>query len=107
MNPLILSEKEVDMGADLEQEVEEVVEQAEVRMRNRAGSFFLGMLVGAVVAGGVALLFAPQSGTYTRAAWKGRAEQARGKFQEGINNVRERVGRMRKSMQSGSESMSE
>jgi gas vesicle protein len=58
------------MGADLEQEVENVIEQAEVRMRNKAGAFFLGMLVGAVVAGGVALLFAPQSGRETRAALK-------------------------------------
>lgn len=95
------------MAADLEQEVENVAQQTEVKMSSRAGTFFLGMAIGAVVAGGVALLFAPQSGKDARAAWKGKAENARDKFQEGVHNVRERVGRMRKNMQSGIESMSE
>ena len=76
-------------------------------MRNKAGTFFLGMAIGAVVAGGVALLLAPQSGKDARATWKGKAETARDKLQEGVHNVRERVGRMRKNMQSGSESMSQ
>ena len=92
------------MGADLEQEVERAVEQAEMTARRgSAGSFFLGVLIGAVVGGGVALLFAPKTGNEAREILSGKATQAKEKLQEGVSKVKERVGRMRQNMPSSAE----
>jgi gas vesicle protein len=92
------------MGADLEQEVERAVEQAEMTARRgSAGSFFLGILIGAVVGGGVALLFAPKTGKEAREILGDKATQAKDKLQEGVGKVKERVGRMRQNMPSSTE----
>lgn len=91
------------MASDLEMELENVADQAAGMTRSKTGTFFLGVLIGAVVGGGVALLLAPNTGADARAAWGGKAMQARDKLQEGFGKVKETVGRMRTSTSSDSE----
>lgn len=95
----MVADFEQEMGQAIEEGVEQGVQQVEMTRRRAAGSFFLGMLIGAFIGGAAALLFAPRAGRETRAIWKGKAEEAQEKLQEGISKVKERASRMRQKMQ--------
>jgi gas vesicle protein len=55
---------------------------------NETGSFFTGVIVGAVVGVALGLLFAPQSGKETRELVKTKAVQAKEKASELIGKMK-------------------
>jgi gas vesicle protein len=71
------------------------------------GTFFLGMLAGAVVAGVAVLLLAPRPGRETRAMLRDKAMETRKMLQDRMGDVSEKLGRVRPSAQSRSESGAE
>ena len=56
------------------------------------GSLGIGLLVGAVVGGAVALLFAPKSGKETRALIKEKVSNIKDKVGDKVNTMRHNVG---------------
>ena len=63
---------------------------------NRAGAFGLGILAGALVGAGVALLFAPDSGEATRERIATRARRFGVRADEGWNDLRDELRRLRR-----------
>lgn len=63
---------------------------------NRAGAFGLGVLAGALVGAGVALLFAPESGEETRERIATRARDFGVRADEGWNDLRDELRRLRR-----------
>jgi len=61
----------------------------EMNEQSTGRGFLLGIIVGAVVGGAVALLFAPKSGMETRALIKEKAEEATEKVKETADKARE------------------
>ena len=56
------------------------------------GSFGLGLLMGAIVGGAIALLYAPRSGKDTRAMIAGKISNAAQSVGETVGSVRHAVG---------------
>ena len=56
---------------------------------NGFGAFMVGLVIGALTGGVVALLFAPQSGEKTRILIKDRSIELRDKAQEAVKSVRD------------------
>ncbi len=65
--------------------------------------FFIGMGVGAVVGGVVALLFAPRSGRDTREMIRGKAVETQQMIQSQINNIKEKAVAVGQSLRSSPE----
>ncbi|MBI4543358.1 MAG: YtxH domain-containing protein [Gemmatimonadetes bacterium] len=71
-------------------------DRSEGRMSQAEGeggirSFVAGLLIGALVGAGVALLFAPQSGADTRRVIRRRAKQLAGEAQDRYEDLTDRV----------------
>lgn len=59
--------------------------------RFKFGSFIKGILIGGVIAAGVALFTAPRSGSETRQILREKGEHLREQAMETLGNTRERV----------------
>ena len=59
---------------------------------NQWGSFAIGLLVGAVIGGGVALLYAPKSGQETRELIRDKSGDIYEVVKKKVGNVRQTVG---------------
>lgn len=57
--------------------------------RDSSNGFFTGLLIGAVIGGAVALLYAPQSGTETRRMVKEKALEAKEKAAKAVSKIKE------------------
>jgi gas vesicle protein len=57
-----------------------------------SAGFFTGLIVGAVIGGAVALLYAPQSGPETRRMVKEKALEAKEKAAKAAQKIKESVG---------------
>lgn len=57
--------------------------------KGNTGSFFTGLLIGAVIGVAVGILFAPQSGKETRAVLKDKAVKAKEKAGELVQKVKQ------------------
>lgn len=75
----------------------------EEKRKLNVGAFFIGLAVGAVIGGGVALLFAPKSGGETRALIKGKATETGHMVQERVGNIKEKVSQIGRRMRSRAE----
>jgi len=64
------------------------------------GAFFIGIAVGAVLAGGAAMLFAPKSGKETRDLIKSRANQAGQMVQQRMGDIKDKARRVAQTMRS-------
>ncbi len=71
------------------------------------GTLFLGILIGAVAGGVVALLFAPKTGPETRALLRGKATETQQMLQSRANDISERVGKIRSGLRSSAEKQSQ
>lgn len=60
---------------------------------SRSGGFLSGLLLGAVIGAGVALLFAPESGEATRRKLSKRLQALRAKAGDGAEQLGEELGR--------------
>jgi gas vesicle protein len=60
--------------------------------RDSSNGFFTGLLVGAVIGGAVALLYAPQSGPETRKLVKEKALDVKDKAAKAVGKIKESVG---------------
>jgi hypothetical protein len=68
----------------------------EEREGRRAGALSLGIIAGALVGAGVALLLAPQSGVETREQIADRARRIRTRADEGWDDLRDELRRLRR-----------
>ena len=59
--------------------------------RGSGSSFAAGLLLGALVGAGVALLFAPQSGEQTRRLLRRRARKLAADAQDRFDDIKERI----------------
>ena len=60
--------------------------------KDSSTGFFTGLLVGAVIGGAVALLYAPQSGPETRKLVKEKALDVKDKAAKAVGKIKESVG---------------
>ena len=60
--------------------------------RESSGVFFSGLILGAVIGAGVALLYAPQSGTETRQMVKEKASEIKEKASKAVSKIKESAG---------------
>jgi len=64
------------------------------------GTFLLGVAIGAIVTGGVVMLFAPRSGKETRELIKGKTSEAGHMAQERFGTIAEKARNLKHSMRS-------
>jgi gas vesicle protein len=68
-----------------------------------AGGLFLGILIGALVGGTVALLFAPRSGKETREMMRNKATETQEMIKNRVNDVKDKFGRVKENIRSSAE----
>lgn len=66
----------------------------EEKRKLNLGSLFIGIAVGAVIGGGVALLFAPKSGQETRGLIRDKAVDTGHIIQKGASDVKGKAGQI-------------
>jgi gas vesicle protein len=70
---------------------------------NGTGGILLGILTGAVVAGVAVLMVAPRTGKETRDLLRGKVNSTRQMIQGRVQDAKEKVSQIRRSMRSGAE----
>jgi gas vesicle protein len=85
------------MAEDFEDEQEPSVEQDSEGGSGIAG-FAVGVMLGALLGAGLALLYAPDRGERTRRQLKRRIKQLRADAEEGLDRAGERAARVRKEL---------
>lgn len=76
------------------------LEYMEVKRGMSVGTLFIGIAIGAVAGGLAALLLTPRSGKETRDLFRTKAMDAQHMVQDRVQQVKERVGKVRENMKS-------